>query len=55
MLLESGNNFFKRVYKNYKIGNQCSSKSLSNNYLTSKFAKWHFCINHKVVELLKPV
>ena len=36
-------------------GKQCSSNSLSQNYLALKLAKLRFCINHKVAELLKPV
>ena len=34
---------------------QCSIKSFSQNYLASKFAKWHEYINHAFTELLKLV
>ena len=34
---------------------QCSSKSLSRNYLASKCAKCYVCKNRKITELSKPV
>ena len=56
MLLRKRNFFQGRIQELLiKEGNQCSSNSLSRNYLVSKFAKRNVCINHKIAELLKCV